>query len=259
MRIALLGAGHIGGTIARLLAESDDYQLTVVDCSKQALLTVAGLPLVGVVADLSDRPTLAALLQPADLVINALPFHLAAYVADIAKQTRTHYFDLTEDVRATREIAALAHMAETAFMPQCGLAPGFVSIAANQLAASFEQVQDIKMRVGALPEFPCNALKYNLTWSIDGLINEYCHPCEALQDGHTRANGRPGIFFGGWRRVRGIQHLWWFGHAMRDTGQQHSKSGLQVHTLSGPPVAHEIPARRAWSQTRSGTAQEHPA
>jgi saccharopine dehydrogenase-like NADP-dependent oxidoreductase len=26
-------------------------------------------------------------------------------------------------------------------------------------------------------------LKYNLTWSVDGLINEYCHPCEALRDG----------------------------------------------------------------------------
>ena len=39
------------------------------------------------------------------------------------------------------------------------------------------------MRVGALPEFPTNSLKYNLTWSVDGLINEYCHPCEAVRHG----------------------------------------------------------------------------
>jgi len=26
-------------------------------------------------------------------------------------------------------------------------------------------------------------LKYNLTWSVDGLINEYCHPCEAIHGG----------------------------------------------------------------------------
>jgi len=39
------------------------------------------------------------------------------------------------------------------------------------------------MRVGALPAFPTNALKYNLTWSVDGLINEYCHPCEAIHEG----------------------------------------------------------------------------
>jgi saccharopine dehydrogenase-like NADP-dependent oxidoreductase len=42
------------------------------------------------------------------------------------------------------------------------------------------------MRVGALPQFPTNALKYNLTWSTDGLINEYCNPCEAIHDGALR-------------------------------------------------------------------------
>jgi saccharopine dehydrogenase-like NADP-dependent oxidoreductase len=31
--------------------------------------------------------------------------------------------------------------------------------------------------------FPTNALKYNLTWSTDGLINEYCNPCESIRDG----------------------------------------------------------------------------
>ena len=43
------------------------------------------------------------------------------------------------------------------------------------------------MRVGALPAFPTNALKYNLTWSVDGLINEYCHPCEAIYQGAITA------------------------------------------------------------------------
>jgi saccharopine dehydrogenase-like NADP-dependent oxidoreductase len=42
------------------------------------------------------------------------------------------------------------------------------------------------MRVGALPVYPTNALKYNLTWSTDGLINEYCNPCEAIVDGRLR-------------------------------------------------------------------------
>jgi saccharopine dehydrogenase-like NADP-dependent oxidoreductase len=42
------------------------------------------------------------------------------------------------------------------------------------------------MRVGALPRYPLNRLKYNLTWSTDGLINEYCNPCEAIVDGRLR-------------------------------------------------------------------------
>ena len=54
---------------------------------------------------------------------------------------------------------------------------------AHHLSQKFSSLHEIKMRVGALPAFPTNSLKYNLTWSVDGLINEYCHPCEAIHDG----------------------------------------------------------------------------
>jgi len=47
-------------------------------------------------------------------------------------------------------------------------------------------VQDLRLRVGALPRYPSNRLKYNLTWSTEGLINEYCNPCEAILDGELR-------------------------------------------------------------------------
>ena len=82
-------------------------------------------------------------------------------------------------------IKQLAEGAPTAFMPQCGLAPGFIGIVAHHLAQGFDTLHEVKMRVGALPAFPTNALKYNLTWSVDGLINEYCHPCEAIRGGRN--------------------------------------------------------------------------
>jgi saccharopine dehydrogenase-like NADP-dependent oxidoreductase len=188
-KVALLGAGHIGQTIARLLADSGDYRVTVIDQSPQALarLGAPAHPAVRTrVVDTEDRPALLAALAADgghDAVINALPYHLATTMAAVAAQAGCHYFDLTEDVAATREIKRLAEGAATAFMPQCGLAPGFIGIVAHHLAKGFDSLQDVKMRVGALPAFPTNALKYNLTWSVDGLINEYCHPCEAIRDG----------------------------------------------------------------------------
>ncbi|MDE2162259.1 MAG: saccharopine dehydrogenase family protein, partial [Alphaproteobacteria bacterium] len=103
--------------------------------------------------------------------------------AEAAKRAGAHYLDLTEDVESTRAIKKLAEGASTAFIPQCGLAPGFISIAAYDLAKKFDKLRDVNMRVGALPVFPTNALKYNLTWSTDGLINEYCNPCESVRDG----------------------------------------------------------------------------
>jgi len=183
MKIALLGAGHIGHTIARLLVESGDYTLTVVDQSKASLDKLAALKITLVVVDTSDAAALEAVLKGHDAVINALPYHLAIRIATAAKNAGCHYFDLTEDVAATKTIMNLADGAKTAFMPQCGLAPGFIGIVAHHLAQGFDSLDEIKMRVGALPAFPTNALKYNLTWSVDGLINEYCHPCEAIHEG----------------------------------------------------------------------------
>ena len=53
-------------------------------------------------------------------------------------------------------------------------------------SAQFDTLDTLSLRVGALPLYPTNALKYNLTWSTDGLINEYCNPCTALVDGELR-------------------------------------------------------------------------
>ena len=183
MRITLLGAGHIGQTIARLLGGSGDYEVTVVDRSPEALSRLSGGPVRTRVADTSSPAELLAVLKGQQAVVNALPYHLATLAATQAREAGCHYFDLTEDVTATRTIKQLAEGASTAFMPQCGLAPGFIGIVAHHLAQGFDTLQEVKMRVGALPAFPTNALKYNLTWSVDGLINEYCHPCEAIRDG----------------------------------------------------------------------------
>ena len=183
MKIALLGAGHIGQTIARLLQACPDYQLTVMDKSAPALARLALEGIGTQQVDTEDARALFAALLGQATVVNALPYHLAIMVAHAALEAGCHYFDLTEDVAATREIKRIAMGARTAFMPQCGLAPGFIGIVAHHLTKSFESLRDVKMRVGALPAFPTNALKYNLTWSVDGLINEYCHPCEIIHDG----------------------------------------------------------------------------
>jgi len=185
MKIALLGAGHIGQTIARLLHATGDYTVTVIDKHQGALDKLAADGIGGAVVDTEDKAALAAALRGKDAVVNALPYHLAITAAHLALETGCHYFDLTEDVAATKEIKRIAQGAKTAFMPQCGLAPGFIGIVAHHLAKSFDTLHDVKMRVGALPAFPTNALKYNLTWSVDGLINEYCHPCEAIFDGEA--------------------------------------------------------------------------
>ncbi len=179
--ITILGAGHIGFAMALLLQQAGDYDVLVVDRDPARLAEVASL---GVSTQLAtDDANLRAVIDGRFAVLNALPFHRAVPVATLCATAGVHYFDLTEDVVSTQAIRALATNARSVLMPQCGLAPGFIGIVGNELARRFDTLHTLRMRVGALPRYPQGALRYNLTWSTEGLINEYCNPCEAIVDG----------------------------------------------------------------------------
>src|SRR5688572_23086817 len=184
--VMVIGAGKIGTTVASLLA-SAGYRVTLTDRSQAALDRIERsgdircMPL-----NVENSAGLLEQLNDQSAVINAAPFHLTLRIAEAARAARTRYLDLTEDVATTRRVKDLAANASTAFIPQCGLAPGFVSVAAFDLAKRFEALDSVRLRVGALPQFPSNALNYNLTWSTDGVINEYCEPCEAIVNGERR-------------------------------------------------------------------------
>ena len=179
----ILGAGHIGTAIATDLASTGAYQVTLADRDAQRLTLKQTDQVTFQAVDVNDAASLRAGLKGQDIVISACPFYLNIAIAEAAKELGVHYFDLTEDVATTKRVAELAEGAKTVFVPQCGLAPGAIGIIGHHMASGFDKAVGVHMRVGALPLYPTNALKYNLTWSTDGLINEYCNPCEAVRDG----------------------------------------------------------------------------
>lgn len=187
--VLILGAGKIGALISGLLAESGSYEVHLGDVSgaaANAVVNAHGLSnLHAHTVDASNGAALDAQLKrhPVHAVISSLPFYCNVAVAEAARRAGIHYFDLTEDVEVTRAVRRISEGSAHAFVPQCGLAPGFISIAANELIGHFDELRTVKLRVGALPQHPHNVLKYSLTWSTEGLINEYGNPCEAIVDG----------------------------------------------------------------------------
>lgn len=187
-RVLILGAGKIGALISGLLAESGSYKVQLADVEGAAAEAVVrahgGSSLSAFTLDASQSEALERHLaaHPVDAVISGLPYHCNRGVAEAARRSGTHYFDLTEDVAVTRVVRAIASGSAEAFVPQCGLAPGFISIAAAELITHFDELRTVKLRVGALPQHPNNVLKYSLTWSTEGLINEYGNPCQAISD-----------------------------------------------------------------------------
>jgi saccharopine dehydrogenase-like NADP-dependent oxidoreductase len=183
-RIVLIGAGKVGRTICELLLGSGDYSITLIDDSTDQLERIPNrADLDKHCLDVADGSALAGVLPGHYAVLCAGPFVLGPTIAEAAKACGVHYLDLTEDIASTRKVWALAEGAQTAFIPQCGLAPGFISIVAHWLCDQFDDLDTVRLRVGALPRYPTNSLAYNLTWSTEGLINEYCEQCEAILNG----------------------------------------------------------------------------
>jgi len=194
-QIMVVGAGKIGSAVIKMLANADccgsrDYQITVVDANPHAFEKFKDIenvvePFVWKNDSEESIFALAAKMVGKDAVISACTFTANMAIASAAGIAGISYFDLTEDVECTNFVRKLAEKAKPGqiFMPQCGLAPGFIGIVGRDLARKFDKVDSLELRVGALPLYPTNMLKYNLTWSTDGLINEYCNPCNAVVEG----------------------------------------------------------------------------
>lgn len=183
--VLVVGAGRVGRTIVHMLAAEGSYRVRIADAVPDAAARVAkevehveAFP-----EGVAMRPALLRAMHGCAAVVSAAPFAANPQIAEAAATAGVAYLDLTEDVQVTQFVKEIAGKAQSAFVPQCGVAPGFVTLAGVHIIDQFDEVDTLTLRVGALPEQPNNRLKYNLTWSTEGLVNEYLHPCEALRDG----------------------------------------------------------------------------
>jgi saccharopine dehydrogenase-like NADP-dependent oxidoreductase len=183
MYVGIVGAGKIGGSIATLLETCgfcDGVRLgdsrsveDITDLQKAEFRQL----------DVTKPTELESFVVDCEAIVSAAPYYLNKTIAEVCAKYETSYFDLTEDVETSNYVRSLSKNSRGTFMPQCGLAPGAINIIASGIAHSFKTIRSVEMRVGALPLSASNQMKYYLSWSTAGLINEYCHFGEALTQG----------------------------------------------------------------------------
>jgi saccharopine dehydrogenase-like NADP-dependent oxidoreductase len=176
-RVAVVGLGNVGSLIADMLAERA-YAVSGADADPAKATADHA-----VVIDVADPAALAKLVSGVDAVVCCLPYYLCSEVAAAAHAAGIDYLDLTEDVPTSQVIRELSKSGSSAFIPHCGLAPGFICVIGAGLAGSLDHAEHVQLRVGALPRTPNNALGYAFNWSPAGVVNEYLNPCEQLQGG----------------------------------------------------------------------------
>ena len=135
-----------------------------------------------------------AVFEQCEIVLDCLPGSQAPRIAALAQEFGMHYANLTEYVQETNDIIELAKDAETGFILQTGLAPGFINVIANGLYQDFvaetgmEQVEYIGMKVGALTKNASSPHFYGFTWSPVGVATEYIKDAVLVRDFKTQTH-----------------------------------------------------------------------
>ncbi|MCG9970735.1 saccharopine dehydrogenase family protein [Christiangramia crocea] len=127
-------------------------------------------------------------LESADILLDCLPGSQAPRMAQLAKDFHLHYANLTEYVSETETIKNLAKDADTGFLLQTGLAPGYIDVLGNHLFQTFckryhvEKADSIALKVGALTRHAVAPYYYGFTWSPVGVATEYLKEAAVIRD-----------------------------------------------------------------------------
>lgn len=189
--IIIAGAGGIAEAVGLLLMEWSEVtpslfigNRTMANAQKVAEWIKSGTTKSGSVEAFQlsiDEPTeeMRTIFKQGDIILDCLPGSLAPKMAQFAKDFGMHYANLTEYVAETEKIIKLSKNANTGFVLQTGLAPGYIDLLGHALFQQFckdfkvNKVDKLEMKVGALTMNAVAPHYYGFTWSPVGVATEY--------------------------------------------------------------------------------------
>jgi lysine 6-dehydrogenase len=195
MRFLVLGAGHQGSACAYDLLQNESVRKIVladvnVDRLPPFLERLRDDPRLQLVqADARDQERLSALLREADSCLNALPYYFNLEVATLAVSAGIHYADLggnTAIVFQQLQLDEIARARNTSAIPDCGLAPGMVNILAAAGIQALDETDTARICVGGLPQNPLPPLRYQIVYSLHGVLDYYTTPSWVVREGEPR-------------------------------------------------------------------------
>ena len=195
MKILVLGAGRMGyGAAFDLIHNSPAVtSVTVADFDHQKAEDVAAKVGTDRISarqvDASFYDDVVPLMRGHDAVISCVNYWYNEWLSKAAIETKANFCDLGGNNYVVDKQLALDTEAKAAginIIPDCGLAPGMVSVLAAHGAAKFDSVDEIHIRVGGLPQKPEPPLDYQLVFSVEGLINEYIETARCIRQGKIK-------------------------------------------------------------------------
>ncbi|MCC7002161.1 MAG: saccharopine dehydrogenase NADP-binding domain-containing protein [Gemmatimonadaceae bacterium] len=192
MKMLVLGAGLQGSACAYdLLQNPSITEVRLADKHVEHLPAflqpyVGGERLKLITLDVKDASAVAAAMAGAKAVMCALPYYFNLPMSEAAIAAGAHFCDLggnTEIVQQQKALQALAAAKGVTIVPDCGLAPGMVNILAQLGIDRLDTTESVKIFVGGLPQNPEGPLKYQIVYSIEGVLDYYTTLSWVVRDG----------------------------------------------------------------------------
>ena len=186
MRIVVLGAGLVGGAIARDLARGGEFEVTVVDSSEEALGRLAGVP--GVVtarADLTAPGAVPRFVATADLVVGAVPGHMGFSTLKAVLSCAKPVVDISFFPEDPFELDAQAREKGVPALVDCGIAPGCSNLILGRMETEFDALDRFVCHVGGLPVVRSWPWEYKAPFSPADVLEEYTRPARYVVGGRV--------------------------------------------------------------------------
>lgn len=193
MRMLVLGAGQQGSACAYDLLKSTAHDVVLADLDvsdpPDFLHPFVGKRLELLRLDASSEGAVRNAMEHADATMSALPYYFNFRLAELAVEARTHFCDLggnTEIVIGQKALDSQAKAAGVSIVSDCGLAPGMVNILAALGIRQLDRPREVHLKVGGLPRNPEPPLRYQVVYSLEGVIDYYTTLSWILREGRLK-------------------------------------------------------------------------
>ncbi len=182
MKIAVLGSGMVGRTIAIDLAKQHD--VTSFDASDYALelLRAKSSSIKTVKANLTAYNTYPELLKSFDLVVTAVPGFMGFETLKAVIAAEKNVVDISFFPEDALQLDKLAKEKNVTAITDCGVAPGVSNLVIGRYNEIME-IESFECYVGGLPKIRKKPFEYKAPFSPIDVIEEYTRPARLKENG----------------------------------------------------------------------------
>ncbi|NQT27223.1 saccharopine dehydrogenase NADP-binding domain-containing protein [candidate division KSB1 bacterium] len=184
MQITILGTGRVGSAMIRDLAADESIQVVAVDSDPAMLAPFINDPNIStkqtILDDLND---FSALLENANLVINAVPGFMGFDTLKKIIMAGKNVVDIAFFPEDPFLLDELAHKQDVTAIVDCGVAPGLSNILAGYATTQLDQVNSFTCYVGGLPKDREWPYEYKAGFSPIDVLEEYTRTARLVESG----------------------------------------------------------------------------